>query len=255
MRPGVIADLVSLGHHPLHQAHIVLGLFADHHEGRLAHPFRLRMSRILGVHVRIGPVIEAERHHSRLVPVILDGVGRGIGQHVLIGHGPVVGVHVDGARAWMRLSGDVQDVAIAVGDHIVAGRYLLERLRCGHIAGMVPDRPQRRILLAQTPQGKGLQPHLPRGAQLIQRGHRIQHPHLVAHVGVFVVVGKMRIQLIAGQAHVRIRIGRRLPSVLHRDVVGVQHLGRVVPALRPATSSSCTRSCRWRRSASLWARS
>ena len=57
---------------------------------------------------------------------------------------------------------------------------------------MVPDRPQRRILLAQPPQGKGLQPHLPRRAQLIQRGHRIQHPDLVAHVVVFVVVGKMR---------------------------------------------------------------
>ena len=67
-------------------------------------------------------------------------------------------------------------------------------------AGMVPDRPQRRILLAQNPQRKGLQPHLPRGAQFVQRGHRIQHPHLVAHVGIFIIVGKMRVQLIACQA-------------------------------------------------------
>ena len=97
---------------------------------------------------------------------------------------------------------------------------------CGaaQIAGVVPDRPQRRVLLAQPPQRKGLQPHLPPGAQFIQCRHRIQHPDLVAHVGIFIVVGKMRVQLIACQAQVRIRIRSRLPSVLHGDVFGIQHL-------------------------------
>ena len=43
-------------------------------------------------------------------------------------------------------------------DDIVAGGHLLERLRRRKVAGMIPDRPQRRILLAQTHRAKVCSP-------------------------------------------------------------------------------------------------
>src|SRR5882762_2742293 len=98
----------------------------------------------------------------------------------------------------MRFSSDTDDVAIAVGYHVIAGRYLPERLRRVHIAGMVPDRPKGSVLPAQPPQSNRLHSHLPRGAQLIQCGHGVQHPDLVAYVIVFIIVSKMGIELVAG---------------------------------------------------------
>ena len=54
MEEGVIADLVTFALDALHEADILLGLGANHHEGTLD-VADLRMSRIFGVHLGSGP--------------------------------------------------------------------------------------------------------------------------------------------------------------------------------------------------------
>ena len=84
MGVGVVADLMALAHHALHQADILLRLVADQHERALdalvAENIE-NLRRPLG----IGSVVEGERDLVGVIAVLLDGVSARINVHVLVG--------------------------------------------------------------------------------------------------------------------------------------------------------------------------
>ena len=205
-------------------------------------------SRIFGVHTGSGPSSKAQRQLVRVVPVLLNRVRARQSNHVLVGDGEVIRVHLDVSltRLWPRH--DAQNVAFALRIHIRARRHRLQQIRSVRRAGMIPHLPQRRILLAQPPHRERAQPHLPPRAQLVQRCHSIQKPHLVPQMRVLIVISEVRIQLVAFQMHIRARVLRPLPRILHREVVDIHHpQRRLLPFFRQTAPPSRTRSCRCRR--------
>ena len=164
MRIGVIADLVAFADDALHEADVVRGLGADQEEGAFD-VFLLQDVENLRRPLGIGAVVEGERKLIGMVAVLLDGVGARIHIHVLVddellARVGLVGIHFYGALAGLRQAGDAQNVAVALGVHVVAGLHGAQRLQRIRIAGLVPDVPERAVFLAQAPQGKGLQAEL-----------------------------------------------------------------------------------------------
>ena len=232
MRERVIADLVPLAHVSLQQSNVLLRLLPDHQEGAL-HVILLQDVENPRRPDRIGPIVETQRQLVRIVSVLLDRVRPWQPDHPLVNQGEVVRVHQDRALARLRRRYDPQNVPLAFGVHVLARRHRLQQIRRIRRSRPIPYLPQRRILFAQPPQRKGPQPQLPSGTQLVQRRYAIQKPHLVPQMFVLIVVGKVRIQLVAFQMHIRARIGRLLPGVLDRKIGDVHYLaGRLLPLLR-----------------------
>ena len=103
MGVGVVADLMALAHHTLHDADVLLGLFTDEHEGSFD-AFVAENIENLWRPLGVGAVVEGERYLLGVIAVLLDGVGAGINVHVLIGDELLarvgfVGVDLDDALA------------------------------------------------------------------------------------------------------------------------------------------------------------
>ena len=77
MREGVIADFLALRVFALYDVCFLVGRFTDHEE-RCRRLLLFRMSRIFGVHVGIGAVVESERHFVRRGAHLLDAPGQRI---------------------------------------------------------------------------------------------------------------------------------------------------------------------------------
>ena len=146
MGVSVVADLVAFTDDALHEADIFLGLGADEHEGAFG-VLLLEDVKDLRRPLGVGPVVEGERYLVGVVAVLLDGVGAGINVHVLIddelfARVGLVGIDLDGALAGLGQSGDAENVAFALGVHVMAGLDGGERLQRVGVAGLVPDAPQ-----------------------------------------------------------------------------------------------------------------
>ncbi len=107
-----------------HEADVVSGLGSDGHEGGFDVP-GLEDVENLWSPLGIGAVVEGERNLVGMVAVLLDGVGVRIDVHVLIddellARVGLVGIHFDGALAGLRQAGDAQNVAFALGVHVMA---------------------------------------------------------------------------------------------------------------------------------------
>ncbi len=83
MGEGVVADLVAFAIDALHDADVLLGLFADHEEGALDVVLLEDVEDLRGP-LGVGPVVEGERDLFGVVAVLGDGVGERIGVHRLL---------------------------------------------------------------------------------------------------------------------------------------------------------------------------
>ena len=169
----------------------------------------------------------------RVVPVLLNRVGVRQLQHGLVRNREVLRVHLDRPLALLWQRSNTQNVAFAFQIDVLTRRNPLQLVRRVLRARVVPNLPQRGILLAQPPHCERAQAHLPPGAQLVQRRHSIQKPHLVPQMRVLIVIREVRIQLVAFQMHIRPGVFRTLPRILHRQVVDIHDARRnLLPLFR-----------------------
>ena len=238
---------------------LFFGLLADHEEGALD-VVLLQDVENLRRPVRIGSVVEAERDLLRVVavlrrrcrradrspstPAVIDAVLRRDG---------VVVVHGDDAPAVLRLAGDAQDVALALGVDVVAGLDLREVLHRVGRAGVVPDLPQGVVFRAEPPEREGLDAQRARGAHLVQNRDGVEEPDLMAHVRVLIVVGEVDVQRVVVEIDLRLGVRCRLPGLLRRERIALTAPFREAVFLAgffrrrlraAARSSSRSRSCR-----------
>ena len=80
---GVVADLIAFAHDALHEADILQGLIADHHE-RAFDVLLLEDVEDSGRPFGIGAVVKRERDFVGMVAVVLHRVGVRIHIHVLV---------------------------------------------------------------------------------------------------------------------------------------------------------------------------
>src|SRR5271163_2960543 len=113
MSEGVVADLVAFANVAPQQAHIVLGLLADHKE-RALHAFPLEDVEDYRSPLGVGAIVESKRQFFRMIAVELDGVGAGISRHPLVGYGEVLRIHEDRSRAVSRTIDDSENIALAL---------------------------------------------------------------------------------------------------------------------------------------------
>ncbi len=137
----------------------------------------------------------------------------------------LVAIDLDGALAGLRQSGDAQNVALALGIHVVAGLDVAQGLERIGGAGPVPDIPQRAVFLAQPPQREGLKPEFARRTHLVQHRHRIEEPDHVALIVVLVDVLEVRVKRVVVQIEVGVGVGGALPCVGDGEIFRIQHLG------------------------------
>ena len=247
----------------MHEADVVLGLLADDEEGS-GDVVLLEDGEDLGRPLGIGAVVEADGDLFGVVAVLRDGVGEGVGVHGLgddaevgLGDGGVV-VHGEGAAAVLGLSGDAQDVAIAFGVDVLAGRDLGEVLDGVGFEGRVPDLPEGVVFGAEAPEGEGLDAEGAGDAHLVEGGDGVEEPDWCAAVGVLVVVGEVGVEGVVVEGDIGLGVGGGLPGLLGGDIVdgedlvevdlGGGGLRRCWPgAAGGAAWSSRSRSCRWSR--------
>src|ERR1035437_1793202 len=145
MGPGVVADLMTLAYHALHEADIILCLRADEHERTLDALVAENIEN-LGSPLGVRSVVEGEGDLVGAVSVLLNDVGTRIDIHVLIedelaARVLFVAVHLDSTLAGLGQAGDADDVAIALVVHIMAGLYQAEGLERVGVTGLVPNAP------------------------------------------------------------------------------------------------------------------
>ncbi len=112
---------------------------------------------------------------------------------------------------------DAQDLAVAFHVHILAGRNVFQLVLRAGFARNVPDPPQRAVFRSQPPQRESLNAQGLRGAHLVQRGHGVEKPDVMLQF-VLVQVTDVGIEAVAVEIHVRFRIARRQPGILHGHV-------------------------------------
>ncbi len=226
---GVVADLVAFTVEALEQAEVVLGLFADDEEGSGDLVFLEDVEDLRGP-LGIGAVVEGEGDLLGVVADVLDGVGQGVGDHLLGDDGAVVegdGVVVvegDLAAAGLGLAGDPHDVAFAVVVDVVAGFDQAEILDGIGLERGVPDLPEGVVLGAEAPEGDGLDAEGAGGTHLVEDGGGVEEPDLMADVGVLVVVGEVGVEGVVVELDVGLGVGGGLPGLLGGDVVDGEDL-------------------------------
>src|SRR5271166_5041958 len=109
---------MAFAHHALHEADILLGFFADEHEGGLGALIAENIENLWGP-FGVRAVVEGKRDFVWVIAVLLDGVGVGINFHVLIDDESCaqvgfVSVLLNDALAGLWLAGDADDVAVAL---------------------------------------------------------------------------------------------------------------------------------------------
>ncbi len=125
MKEGVVADLVAFALNALHEADVLLGLGADHHEGSLD-VFLLEDVENFRRPLGIGPVVKGDGNLVGMVAVVFDRVRVRKYIHVLVDDEffariGLIGIHGHGAFAGLRQAGDAKNVAIALFIDVVSG--------------------------------------------------------------------------------------------------------------------------------------
>ena len=90
--------------------------------------------------------------------------------------------------------------------------------------GRVPDLPEGVVLLAEAPEGVGLDAELAGGAHLVEDGDGVEEPDVVADVRVFVVIGEVDVEGVVVEIDLRTGVVGLLPGLLRGERDGGEDL-------------------------------
>ncbi len=219
---GVVADLVAFTVDPLHDAYVVLGDFADFEEGAFDVVAVEDVEDLRGPD-GVGAVVEGEGDLFGDVAVLREGVGQRVAVEGLIDDGEVlrgdgfVIVEFGGAVAVLREAGDAEDIAVAFGVDVLARGDTGELPDDVGGKGIVPDVPDGGVFKAKTPESESLEAEGAGDTHLVDGGDGVEEPDLVALLGVFVVVGEVRVEGGVVEVDFGFGVGGALPGVLGGD--------------------------------------
>ena len=217
MGKGMVPDFMAFAVNALGQTAELLRLNSDQEECS-RHMLAFEDIENFRGPLRIGTVIEG---HGEFV--LAGAIARhaiGLGQTLEVFPVDESGLLVDGelALAVGRPRLDVQDLAAALHVDVLAGRDVFQSIRRIGFTGHIPDPPQGAVFRAQPPQGEGLDAEGLGGAHLVQRGHRIEKPDIVAEV-IVVAIAEVRVERVAVKIDVFFGIARPDPGLLHGNAL------------------------------------
>ena len=151
MGEGVVAHVVALGQHTLHERGISLRVVADDEEAGMD-ALVFQDVEDLRRPVGVGTVVEGQCELAGLVAGPLDDIG---GRHGLVGLIVDVArvlVDLEGPLAGRRLLGHAQNLAFTLEIDVLAGADHAQAVGRGRVVGAAEHRPDRRVLGAEPPQ-------------------------------------------------------------------------------------------------------
>src|SRR5205085_6073386 len=139
-------------------------------------------------------------------------------------------VHLQLARAVLRLRRDLEDFARALEVYVVAVAYVAQGAGVGRrLRRRAEDLPERGVFRAETPEGEARRAVLAGGAHLVVDRHGVEEPDGVVRAVVLVVrevrVARRRVELDLG-----LRVARREHGLLEGDFRGLAARARPVLA-------------------------